>query len=121
MVGRVQICPGFDEELGAGHAVRPSAVVKAKLVKAQQSKRRSSFTISFTMFLFLHIWRHTFLKQPPELLDVSVACGIVYGCHRRETLFMVRSEDEQPETAQKPCAAVAARRCAGRRASKLRG
>ena len=27
------------------------------------------------------IWRHTFRKQSPERLDVSVARGIVYGCH----------------------------------------
>ena len=37
------------------------------------------------------IWRHTFRKQLPERLGVTVECGMVYGCHR------VRPREQLPE------------------------
>ena len=73
-IGRFQICPRVAKELEAGRAVT------AIITLAQAMKRRFCYIKS--MFIIDCIWRHTFRKQSPELLDVPGACGFVYGCHR---------------------------------------
>ena len=99
-IGRFQICPRIAKELEAGRAVT------AIITFAQAMKRRFSYIKS--MFVIECIWRHTFRKQSPELLDVPGACGFVYGCHRvrpreaavRGARYGWASEKGQPETAQ---------------------
>ena len=81
-IGRFQICPRVAKELEAGRAVT------AIITFAQAMKRRFGYIKS--MLIINCIWRHTFRKQSPELLDVPGACGFVYGCHGQAVrgLFM---------------------------------
>ena len=78
-IGRFQICPRVAKELEAGRAVTVALV-------AQAMKRCLTY-----LFTSDCIWRHAFRNQAPERLDVSAACGIVYGCHR------VRPREQLPE------------------------
>ena len=83
-IGRFQICPGVAKQHDAGLMVERSA-----FNISAQDMQRCSFPILIDIINC--IWRHIFRKQPPERLDVSVACGIVYGCHR------VRPREQLPE------------------------
>ena len=72
-IGRFQICPRVAKELEAGRAVT------AIITFAQAMKRRFGYIKS--MLVIDCIWRLPGFKQAPELLDVTAACGFVYGCH----------------------------------------
>ena len=102
-IDRLQIRPSVAKELEARREVIRSVVTRA----AQAVKRRPSYTIDC-------IWRHTFRKQSPERLDVTIVCGNVYGPHRsdhpgegqtpkssvRALIYGRPSEDDQLDNAQ---------------------
>ena len=71
-IGRFQICPRVAKELEAGRAV--TAITFAQAMKRRFGEIKSSFMIEC-------IWRLPGFKQLAERLDVTGACGMVYGCH----------------------------------------